>query len=117
MNRVPPVRTCVGCRERAAKSDLLRVVAQIDGPIRRVVPDDRGTLPGRGAHLHPVVACFDLAERRHAFSRALRLEGPSDSSALRVWLEAHKPEYPDSSESETGQQRLARPTRKRSSGS
>jgi predicted RNA-binding protein YlxR (DUF448 family) len=28
--------------------------------------------PGRGAWLHPTVACFDLAERRRAFERALR---------------------------------------------
>ena len=40
-----------------------------------VVPDPRGTAPGRGAHLHPTIACFELAERRRAFPRALRYEG------------------------------------------
>ena len=40
-----------------------------------VVPDPRGTAPGRGAHLHPTIACFELAERRRAFRRALRYEG------------------------------------------
>jgi hypothetical protein len=39
-----PVRTCVGCRGRAAKTDLLRVVA--DGG--RLVPD-------------PPAACLDAA--------------------------------------------------------
>lgn len=39
-----------------------------------VVPDPRGTAPGRGAHLHPTTACYELAVRRRAFSRALRLE-------------------------------------------
>jgi hypothetical protein len=38
------VRTCVGCRERAGKTDLLRVVADGD----RLVPDPAGRLPGRG---------------------------------------------------------------------
>jgi predicted RNA-binding protein YlxR (DUF448 family) len=40
-----------------------------------VVPDPRGTAPGRGAHLHPTTACLELAERRRAFRRALRYEG------------------------------------------
>lgn len=39
-----------------------------------VVPDRKGTAPGRGAHLHPTDACLELAERRRAFARALRLE-------------------------------------------
>ena len=32
----------------------------------------RGCRPGRGAHLHPTTACYDLAVRRRAFARALR---------------------------------------------
>ena len=68
-----PVRTCVGCRERAAKSELLRVVAGTDAHGRpAVVPDPSATAPGRGAHLHPTPACYDLAVRRRAFARALR---------------------------------------------
>ena len=38
-----------------------------------VDPDPEGTAPGRGAHLHPTTGCFDLAVRRKAFSRALRI--------------------------------------------
>ena len=69
-----PVRTCIGCRERAAKSELLRVVAGSDADGQpAVVPDPDGTAPGRGAHLHPTPECFDLAVRRRAFARALRL--------------------------------------------
>ena len=72
-----PVRTCIGCRERAAKRELLRVVAGTDaedpGPASWfVVPDPSGTAPGRGAHLHPTPECLALAERKRAFSRALR---------------------------------------------
>lgn len=40
-----------------------------------VVPDPRGTAPGRGAHLHPTTECLELAERKRAFRRALRYEG------------------------------------------
>ncbi|KJY22884.1 YlxR family protein [Streptomyces virginiae] len=77
--RACPERTCVGCRERAAKSDLLRIVAIED----ECVPDPRGTLPGRGAYVHPAVVCLDQAVRRRAFPRALRSAGALDTANLR----------------------------------
>ncbi|MCL8253322.1 MULTISPECIES: YlxR family protein [Aeromicrobium] len=77
------VRTCIGCRQRSDKTDLVRVVA-VQGPTTVVVtPDPRGALPGRGAHLHPTARCLDLATRRKAFGRALRVEGPLDLDVLR----------------------------------
>ncbi|MFJ4780434.1 YlxR family protein [Streptomyces sp. NPDC088762] len=80
--RACPERTCVGCRERAAKSDLLRIVAIED----QCVPDPRGTLPGRGAYVHPAVVCLDQAVRRRAFPRALRSAGALDTTELRKAL-------------------------------
>jgi predicted RNA-binding protein YlxR (DUF448 family) len=74
----------VGCRSRAAKIDLLRVVA-VSGSL---VVDRRGRLPGRGAYVHPDQACVDLAERRKAFPRALRHGGPLDLSPLKAFLNA-----------------------------
>lgn len=74
-----PVRTCVGCRVRAAKSALLRVVVA-DG---KLVVDPSGRLPGRGASVHLDPACVDLAERRKAFPRALRSGGPLDVAPVR----------------------------------
>ena len=53
-----PVRTCVGCKERAAKSSLLRLV--VNGG--DIVPDPQARQPGRGAYLHPSLACFELAQ-------------------------------------------------------
>ena len=84
-----PVRTCVGCRARAAKSELLRVVVGSDAQGHPALcPDPAGTAPGRGAHLHPTPACYDLAVRRRAFSRALRLtEGPA-STPVRDYLDS-----------------------------
>jgi predicted RNA-binding protein YlxR (DUF448 family) len=43
-----------------------------------VVPDPRRRLPGRGAWLHPAARCVDLAQRRRAFGRALRVRGLID---------------------------------------
>ncbi|MEU6863080.1 YlxR family protein [Streptomyces sp. NPDC046876] len=76
--RACPERTCVGCRERAAKSELLRIVAIGD----ECVPDPRGTLPGRGAYVHPAAVCLDKAVRRRAFPRALRSAGALDTAGL-----------------------------------
>jgi len=73
----------VGCRQRAAKTELLRVVAIED----ECVPDHRGTLPGRGAYIHPALVCLDQAVRRRAFTRALRAPGALDTKALRQYVE------------------------------
>jgi predicted RNA-binding protein YlxR (DUF448 family) len=89
--RAEPVRTCVGCRSRAAKSDLLRIVvaeqsAAVDGSAARLVPDPRGEMPGRGAHLHPDPDCLASAERRRVFGRALRLDRPPDATAVVAYV-------------------------------
>jgi uncharacterized protein len=68
---MPVMRTCVGCKERAVKSSLLRFV--VVGDV--IQPDPQARLPGRGAYLHPSLACFELARRRRAFPRVLRSAG------------------------------------------
>jgi predicted RNA-binding protein YlxR (DUF448 family) len=73
----------VGCRQRAAKDELLRIA--VTGG--ECVPDPRGTLPGRGAYLHPDMACYDLAVRRRAFPRAYRAAGALGTEELRLGIE------------------------------
>ncbi|KAA1421991.1 YlxR family protein [Nocardioides humilatus] len=88
-----PVRTCIGCRKRAAKSELLRVIAGSDTDGQpAAVPDPDGTAPGRGAHLHPTSGCYDLAVRRKAFSRSLRAEGGLSSAPVGDYLDSHPQE-------------------------
>nr|WP_081788506.1 YlxR family protein [Candidatus Blastococcus massiliensis] len=67
----------MGCRKRAPVTDLLRVVARSG----TLVPDPRRRLPGRGASVHPTSECLHAAERRRAFTRALRLPGRSPLEA------------------------------------
>lgn len=84
----------MGCRERAAKTDLLRIVmAEDEGSEKgvRVLPDRRGTLPGRGAYVHPALVCLDMAVRRRAFLRAFRVRGPLDTSDLSRYVEQAQP--------------------------
>ena len=73
-----PVRTCVGCRTRSPRSALLRVVS-IDSVL---VPDERASMPGRGAWVHETPECVDAAIRRRAFVRALRVSGSLDTQTI-----------------------------------
>ncbi len=80
-SRVEPVRTCVGCGERAGQGQLVRL--RIEG--ERVVID-RERKGGRGAWLHGA-ACLEKALRRRALARAFRgREASVDVAALRVGL-------------------------------
>ncbi|HET8614392.1 MAG TPA: YlxR family protein [Actinomycetales bacterium] len=72
----------MGCRRRGARSVLLRLVAVgVDGEVAVVLDHDR-TMPGRGAWLHPHLECLELARRRSALVRALRLAGPVDLAGM-----------------------------------
>jgi len=64
-----PARTCVGCRERGDKRDLVRFVAVAGGSVRI---DLRGSEPGRGAYVHRRRACLEAALSHGALARALR---------------------------------------------
>ena len=85
----------MGCRKRELAAELLRVVAVQDGAgIGRVagslVVDTAGNLPGRGAWLHPDQQCLTEAIRRRAFTRALRITGSPDTSAVVEHFEKSK---------------------------
>lgn len=102
-----PVRTCVGCRQRALVGELLRVIAA-DG---RVVVDERRRLPGRGAWVHPDLGCLSKAERRRAFPRALRVQGALDTGGLRAHLERFTEEKEDPGPSRVQPEQGSRSTR------
>src|SRR5699024_7149 len=93
-----PVRTCVGCRRRGSRSELLRVVARPrDGAAgtTAVVPDPACRSAGRGAWLHPCRGCLESAERRRAFGRALRVRGSPCAYAVAEYLAAADPARPE----------------------
>jgi hypothetical protein len=73
----------VGCRSQAARASLLRVVA-VDSEL---VVDPGRRLPGRGASVHPDLACVDLADKRRAFVRALRADRPLDANPVREYVQ------------------------------
>ncbi|WP_426998809.1 YlxR family protein [Pseudarthrobacter sp. N5] len=65
-----PQRTCIGCRKKGPRSELLRLVAEGSGS-SAVLVDERRRMAGRGAWLHPRESCLTLAVKRRAFGRAL----------------------------------------------
>ncbi|PRQ12615.1 DUF448 domain-containing protein [Corynebacterium sp. 13CS0277] len=79
-----PLRTCIATRHQAAASDLLRVT--IDRDSGAVVPDPRRVLPGRGAWITPTMEAFEVALKRRAFERALRVSAPADTGRVREYL-------------------------------
>jgi predicted RNA-binding protein YlxR (DUF448 family) len=77
-----PVRTCIGCGEKAAQGQLVRL--RIEG---EHVVIDRERKGGRGAWLHGTAACLDRAIKRRALVRAFRgREASLDAAALRGGL-------------------------------
>ncbi|WFN89738.1 YlxR family protein [Arcanobacterium wilhelmae] len=76
-----PLRTCVGCREKSTQRALCRLKLAAG----TVVVDDKGSLPGRGAWIHPTSSCYDNAQKRHAFARAFKTQ-KANAEALGHWL-------------------------------
>ncbi|MDR2380603.1 MAG: YlxR family protein, partial [Bifidobacteriaceae bacterium] len=70
--RSEPVRTCVGCRGRDLRQNLVRLVLDRAATPPRVVVDRQGRLAGRGAWVHWQSECTRQAARRGNLARAFR---------------------------------------------
>ena len=70
-----PQRQCMGCRERKAKRELIRVVRSPEG---QVSLDFHGKAPGRGAYLCPNMECLKKAIRSKALDRSLEVPIPEE---------------------------------------
>ena len=68
-----PQRQCMGCRERKAKREMIRVVRGTDGTVHL---DFGGKAPGRGAYLCPNPECLKKAMKANSLGRALEIEIP-----------------------------------------
>ena len=86
MTRPDPERTCLACRRRRPKPELLRIVRSPEG---RVTVDPPGRAEGRGAYVcRDDAGCRKAATRRGPLSRALRLTlGPDDLARLAAEIE------------------------------
>ena len=77
MRRHIPKRSCIVCRLKVAKDELLRIVRCPDGSLSL---DLSGRLPGRGAYVCQSVKCWETAVDRGAIQRALHV--PVETGAI-----------------------------------
>ena len=75
MQKKIPQRQCMGCRERKAKRELIRIVRGTDG---NVTVDFGGKLNGRGAYICPDPECLKKVQRSKALERSLETAIPEE---------------------------------------
>ena len=64
-----PIRTCIGCRGKFPKKDLLRFVRDVAGDLQT---DSTGKLPGRGAYVCQSQACINVTFKSQKINTHLR---------------------------------------------
>ena len=75
MQKKIPQRQCMGCRERKAKRELIRVVRGTDGVVSL---DFGGKLNGRGAYICPNAECLKKAQKAKSLERSLEVPIPEE---------------------------------------
>ena len=75
MQKKIPQRQCMGCRERKAKNEMIRVVRGTDGA---VTLDFGGKLNGRGAYICPDPSCLAKAQKSKSLERSLEVPIPDE---------------------------------------
>ena len=75
MQKKIPQRQCMGCRERKAKREMIRVVRGTDG---QVSLDFGGKMNGRGAYICPNPECLKKAIRSRSLDRSLEVTIPKE---------------------------------------
>ena len=75
MQKKIPQRQCMGCRERKAKRELIRVVRTPEGTVNL---DFGGKMNGRGAYICPQMECLKKALKSKALDRSLEVTIPQD---------------------------------------
>ena len=75
MQKKIPQRQCMGCRERKAKKEMIRVVRGTDGVVSL---DFGGKLNGRGAYLCPDPECLKKAQKSKSLERSLEVPIPEE---------------------------------------
>ena len=75
MQKKIPQRQCMGCRERKAKRELIRVVRSPEGDVSL---DFGGKKNGRGAYICPNMECLKKAIRSKSLDRSLEVTIPQE---------------------------------------
>ncbi|OGN91593.1 MAG: hypothetical protein A2Z70_04555 [Chloroflexi bacterium RBG_13_48_17] len=65
-----PERSCVACRGKMGKKELIRLVSKVDA----VQIDPKGKESGRGAYLCPLRECWETGLKGNRLEHALRVK-------------------------------------------
>ena len=87
MQKKIPQRQCMGCRERKAKRELIRVVRSPEGEVSL---DFGGKKNGRGAYICPNPECLKKAIRSKALDRSLEVTIPEGEEPVGAIARAGK---------------------------
>jgi len=66
------LRTCIATHQKMAKNDLIRLV--FDSLSKTLHVDLKGKMKGRGANITPSIDSLEIAFKKRALERALKLE-------------------------------------------
>lgn len=66
-----PQRTCIGCREKKDKKELIRIVRDKEGKISL---DRIGRANGRGAYICDNIECLEKAIKTKALARTFEMD-------------------------------------------
>jgi predicted RNA-binding protein YlxR (DUF448 family) len=77
-----PLRSCIACRTKSPKRDLIRIVHTPEGTLE---VDTHGKRAGRGAYLCSKVQCCEMAVQPGRLSQALKCQvGAAEVAALKA---------------------------------
>jgi len=83
-----PERSCIACREKRAKKELIRIVGNAD----TVKIDPKGKDSGRGAYLCPKRECWEIGLKGNRLEHALHVELTLENRQLLVEYGRNLPE-------------------------
>ena len=64
-----PIRTCIGCKCKKPKKEMIRIIRTPDGKIEI---DETGKKSGRGAYICGDVKCLDIALKENSLKKSLK---------------------------------------------
>ncbi len=64
------MRLCVGCGISHPKSEMLRIVRDLNGEVKL---DGTGNADGRGVYVCPNIVCFEKAVKKNGLTRSLKI--------------------------------------------
>ena len=73
-----PQRTCIGCKYKKPKKEMIRIVRTPDG---KIIIDETGKKSGRGAYLCGDVKCLDIAFKENSLNKSLKQDIPLQTLA------------------------------------